>query len=85
LQVTVFSPELIGFSPVFSYFGQAAFVKKRPFLWAFESASRKKRIECPTAFASKLASTFELHFNVGASLLANRPVLTPALGGFGHD
>lgn len=32
-----FSPELNCFLPVFSYFGQAAFVKKRPFLWAVES------------------------------------------------
>jgi len=43
LQVTVFSLELIGFSPVFSYFGQAAFVKKRPFLWAVEKQKRKDR------------------------------------------
>jgi hypothetical protein len=43
LQVAVLSAELKRFSPVFSYFGQAAFVKKRPFLWAVEKQKRKDR------------------------------------------
>jgi hypothetical protein len=34
--------ELICFLPVFNYFGQAAFVKKRPFLWAFERQKTKR-------------------------------------------
>ncbi|WP_460368814.1 hypothetical protein ACOYXF_23300 [Pseudomonas sp. Tul1A2] len=41
LQVAVFSPELNRFSPVFSYFGQAVFVKKRPFLWAMETQKQE--------------------------------------------
>jgi hypothetical protein len=43
LQVTVFSPELNRFSPVFSYFGQAVFMQKRPFLWAVEKQKLKDR------------------------------------------
>jgi hypothetical protein len=42
MQVAVLSAELNRFSPVFSYFGQAAFVKKRPFLWAFEKCEREE-------------------------------------------
>jgi hypothetical protein len=43
MQVAVLYAELKRFSSVFSYFGQAAFEKKRPFLWAFESF-RKQRL-----------------------------------------
>ncbi len=43
MQVTVFSPELNRFSPVFSYFGQAVFMQKRLFLWAVEKQDLKDR------------------------------------------